>query len=91
MHSTQFIQFAQCFRNESIGLTVRSLRTLPYPAKLPQYCLSYIGLAKERSGDEPSRLRRAEITRLLVSNITAPLSNQVDPCFLKTDVVLAGI
>ena len=24
-----------------------------YPAKLPQYYLSYIGLAKERPGDEP--------------------------------------
>ena len=53
MHRTQFIQFAQCFGNESIGLTVRSLHTLPYPAKLPQYYLSYIGLAKERPGDEP--------------------------------------
>ena len=52
--SAHFIQFAQCFGNESIGLTVRSLRTLPYPAKLPQYYLSYIGLAKERPGDEPS-------------------------------------
>ena len=25
------------------------------PAKLPQYYLSYIGLAKERPGDEPDR------------------------------------
>ena len=24
-----------------------------YPAKLPQYYLGYIGLAKERPGDEP--------------------------------------
>ncbi len=53
MQGTHFIQFAQCFGDDLIGLTGRSLRTLPYPAKLPQYYLSYIGLAKERPGDEP--------------------------------------
>ncbi len=69
--STQFIQFTQCFGNESIGITVRSLRTLPYPAKLPQYYLSYVGLVKERPGDEPSRLGYEEIMQPLARNAAA--------------------
>ncbi len=43
-----------------------------YLAKLPQYYLSYIGLAKERPGDEPSQLGHAEITQPPVNNVTAP-------------------